>query len=184
VQKEQFLMQNLHPPAEPTDAQLQAYYAAHADHYAAPSRAAFSHIFFAVGPDGDAAAQARAKAVLAKIPAGVTRAPERGDAFPDLYDFSAFEPEQVERLFGHTDFAAAVFTAPSGRWTGPFRSAYGWHLLYVANRAAATRPPLADVRDRVRTDDLQDAQDKSNTTAFDQMAKRFTIVRADRRAAP
>ncbi|HEX3365392.1 peptidylprolyl isomerase [Phenylobacterium sp.] len=184
VQKEQFLMQNLHAPAEPTDAQLQAYYAAHADHYAAPSRAAFSHIFFAVGPDGDAAAQARAKAVLAKIPAGVTRAPERGDAFPDLYDFSAFEPEQVERLFGHTDFSGAVFTAPAGRWSGPYRSAYGWHLLYVANRDAPTRPPLADVRDRVRSDDLQDAQDGANTAAFDQIAKRFTIVRADRKAAP
>jgi peptidyl-prolyl cis-trans isomerase C len=184
VQKEQFLMQNLHAPAEPTDPQLSAYYAAHADRYAAASRAAFSHIFFAVGPDGDAGAQARAKAVLAKLAPDVTRAPERGDAFPDLYDFSAFEPEQVERLFGHTDFASAVFTAPVGHWSGPFRSAYGWHLIYVANRAAPTRPPLADVRDRVRSDYLQDAQDKANTAAFDKLAKRFTVVRADRRGAP
>jgi peptidyl-prolyl cis-trans isomerase C len=184
VQKEQFLMQNLHAPAEPTDAQLSAYYAANAERYAAPSRVAFSHIFFAVGPDGDAAAQARAKAVLAKIPAGVTRAPERGDAFPDLYDFAAFEPEQVERLFGRTELASAVFTAPIGRWAGPFRSAYGWHLIYVANRAAPSRPPLADVRDRVRSDYLQDAQDKANTAAFDKLAKRFTIVRADRKATP
>ena len=158
VQKEQFLMQNLHGPAEPTDTQLSAYYAAHADRYAAASRVAFSHIFFAVGADGD--------------------------AFPDLYDFSAFEPEQVERLFGRTELASAVFTAPVGRWSGPFRSAYGWHLIYVANRAAPTRPPLADVRERVRSDYLQDAQDRANTAAFDKLARRFTIVRADRKAAP
>jgi peptidyl-prolyl cis-trans isomerase C len=184
VQKEQFLVQNLHAPAEPAEAQLAGYYASHAGRYAAPSRASFSHIYFAVGPDGDAAAEARARAAMARIPAGVSRAPERGDAFPDLYDFSAFEPEQVQRLFGHTAFAQAVFTAPVGRWAGPFRSAYGWHLLYVATRAPPSTPPLAEVRERVREDALQDAQDRANAAAFDQIARRFTVVRADRGASP
>lgn len=182
VQKEQFLIQNLHPPAEPTEAQLAAYEAGHADRYAVPPRAAFSHIYFAAGPDGAAAAQARARAAMARIPAGVSRAPDRGDAFPDLYDFAASEPEQVERLFGHTAFAKAVFTAPVGRWTGPFHSAYGWHLLYVATRAPAAKPPFAEVRDRVRTDYLQDAQDRANTAAFEQIARRFTVVRSDKSA--
>jgi parvulin-like peptidyl-prolyl isomerase len=184
VQKEQFLIQNLHPPDEPTETQLATYYAGHADRYAAPSRVSFSHIYFATGSGGDAAAEARARAALARIPAGVSRGPERGDAFPDLYDFSAFEPEQVQRLFGHTEFAQAVFTAPLGRWTGPFRSAYGWHLLYVATRAPPATPPLVEVRDRVRADYLQDAQDRSNAAAFDKIARRFTVVRADRGATP
>ncbi|HEV7385915.1 MAG TPA: peptidylprolyl isomerase [Phenylobacterium sp.] len=184
VQKEQFLIQNLHAPAEPTEAQLAAYYAQHAERYAAPPRAGFSHIYFAVGADGDAGAQARARAAVAHIPAGVTRAPERGDAFPDLYDFAAFEPQQVERLFGRTEFAAAVFAAPVGRWSGPYRSAYGWHLLYVDARAAGGRPALSEVRDRVRSDYLQAAQDRANAAAFAQIARRFTVVRADRGAAP
>ncbi len=175
-------MQNLSAPAEPSDAQLATYFADHADRYAAPSHATFSHVFFAVGADGDATAQARAKSMLEKIPAHVTRAPERGDIFPDLYDFSAFEPEQVERLFGRTEFAKAVFTAPIGRWSGPFHSAYGWHLLYVANRAGKTQPQLADVRERVRSDDLQDAQDRANAATFDKIAKHFTVVRTDRKA--
>ncbi len=183
VQKEQFLIENLHPPAEPNPAQLAAYYAQHAEHYATPARAAFSHIFFAVGPDGEAAAQARAKAALARIPADVVRAPERGDAFPDLYDFSAFEPEQVERLFGRTGFARAVFEAPTGRWVGPYRSGYGWHLLYVDTRSPPAIPPLSEVRDRVRGDYLQAAQDRANATALDQIARRFTVVRADRDVA-
>ena len=184
VQKEQFLVQNLHPPDEPTEAQLATYYAGHPDRYAAPSRASFSHIYFAMGPDGDAAAKERARTALVRIPAGVSRGPERGDAFPDLYDFSAFEPEQVQRLFGHTGFAQAVFAAPVGRWSGPYRSAYGWHLLYVAARAPPATPPLAEVRDRVRADYLQDAQDRSNAVAFDKIARQFTVVRADRKAAP
>jgi hypothetical protein len=184
VQKEQFLIQNLHAPAEPLAAELEAYYAAHADRYASPPRASFSHIYFDAGPDGEAGAQARARSVLAKLPPGMARAPERGDAFPDLYDFSEFEPGQAERLFGHTDFTRAVFSAPVGRWAGPFRSAYGWHLLYVASRAAGARPPLSEVRDRVRNDMLEAAQDRANAAAFNKIAKRFTVVRADRKAAP
>jgi parvulin-like peptidyl-prolyl isomerase len=111
------------------------------------------------------------------MPPGVTRAPERGDAFPDDYDFSAYEPEQVQRLFGQTPFAAAVYTAPVGHWAGPFRSGYGWHLVYISARQAPTQPALADVRDRVRY--LQDAQDAANKAAFDKLAARFSVVRQD-----
>lgn len=179
VQKAQFVMQDLNPPAEPTDAQLAAYYAAHQNRYVTQPRATFTQVFFSADNGGDAAARARAAAALRAMPAGVTRAPERGDPFPDLYDFSAYEPEQVLRLFGRTPFSQAVFQAPIGRWAGPFRSGYGWHLLYVSARQAPFRPPLAQVREQVRSDELQAGQDAANQAAFDRLARRFTVVRAD-----
>lgn len=183
VQKEQFLLQNLNPPAEPTEADLAAYYRAHTELYASPPKVTFSHIFFAVGAGGDMAAEARARAALGKLSATVTRAPELGDPFPDLYDFSAFEPEQVERLFGHTPLTAAAFSAPTGRWSGPFRSAYGWHLIYIDARVAASQTPLSDVRDRVRADVLQAAGERANAEDFEKIARRFTVVRDDQAAA-
>jgi parvulin-like peptidyl-prolyl isomerase len=179
MEKTQFLIQDLNPPAEPTEAQLQAYYQAHASAYVSAPQATFTHIYFSADNGGDAAAQARALAVLHALPAGVARAPDKGDAFPDLYDFSSYEPEQVERLFGHTPFAQAVFTAPVGHWRGPFRSGYGWHLIYVASRQTPALPPLASVQGRVRGDYLQDASDATNKAAFAALARRFTVVRAD-----
>lgn len=178
VQKMQFLMQDLNAPPEPSEAQLAAYYRAHASRYVAPPQATFSHIYFSTdrGPD----ALARAKAVLKSLSDATTRAPGRGDPFPDLYDFSAYEPEQVTRLFGRTPFSLAVFAVEPGHWAGPFRSGYGWHLLYVDARRPAALPPLAKVRDQVRTDYLQDAQDRANQAAFDRLAQRFTVVREDR----
>jgi len=184
VQKMQFLMQDLHPPAEPTEAQLQAYYAAHAARYEAQPKVSFTHIYFSSDKGGDQAAKARAEAALKTLPAGVTRAPERGDAFPDLYDFSAYEPEQIYRLFGRTPFSDAALTVPAGHWVGPFHSGYGWHLLYVDSRQAAEHPPLGAVRDAVRSDDLQDAQEKANDTAFARLARDFRVVRADKAKAP
>jgi peptidyl-prolyl cis-trans isomerase C len=182
IQKMQFLMQDLNPPAEPTTAELQAFYDAHAARYVTPPRASFTHIYFAADA-GEAAARTRAAAVLRRLPKGVTRAPERGDAFPDLYDFSAYEPEQVYRLFGHTPFADAVFQAPVSRWIGPYRSGYGWHLIYIAARQPPARPPLAQVRDQVRVDYLQAKQGQANARAFQALARRFTVVR-DETAAP
>jgi len=179
VQKEQFLIQNLHPPAEPDDARLRAWYDAHPGAYASPPRATFSHIFFAIGPGGDVQAEARARSALATLSPAVTRAPERGDLFPDLYDYSAYEPEQVTRLFGHTPFAEAVFAAPVGRWSGPFRSAYGWHLVFIDARASGGQPSLAAIRDQVRTDYLRAAQDEANAAAFAALARRFTVIRDD-----
>ena len=184
VQKMQFLTQDMNPPAEPTEAELRAYFNAHVARYVTQPRATFTHIYFSADRAGDAVAEARAAAVLRALPNGATRAPDRGDPFPDLYDFSAFEPEQVQRLFGQTPFAAAVFSGPTGRWIGPVRSGYGWHLLYIDGRQPPARPALADVRDRVRTDDLQDAQEAANQQAFGRLARRFSVVREDEGAAP
>ena len=182
VQKMQFLMQDLNAPSEPTDAQLSTYYQAHTAHYAAPASTTFSHIFFSSDIAGEAAARGRAQAVLKGLSDRVTRAPDRGDPFPDLYDFAAYEPGQVERVFGHTPFAHGVASAPVGRWAGPFRSGYGWHLVYVSGRRAAASPPLAQVRDAVRTDYLQAAQDAANKAAFDKLARDYRVVRQDRGA--
>ncbi len=177
VQKMQFLIQDLNAPGEPTDAQLRTYYDAHAAHYATPPRATFSHVYFSSEKGGDVAAQARAAAVLKTLSNATTRAPNLGDPFPDLYDFATYEPEQIYRLFGHTPFAEAVETSPVGRWAGPFKSGYGWHLLYIDARETGAKPPLSRVRDAVRADFLQDAQDATNQAAFDTLARDYRVVR-------
>lgn len=184
IQKMQFLMQDLAPPAEPTPDALQAYFEAHAARYVTPARATFTHIYFSPDRSGDAAARRRAQAVLRTLSDGVTRAQQRGDPFPDLYDYSAFEPEQAVRLFGDTPFSHAVFTAPVGRWSGPYRSGYGWHLLYVEARQPPARPALSDVLVRVRADYLQDEQGTQNGRALQALARKFTVVQVKPGRAP
>ncbi len=179
VQKTQFILQDLEAPAEPTQSQLQAYYAAHAARYRLPVRASFSHVYFSL-QQGESAALARARSVLGNLGSGASRAPQLGDAFTDNYDFADYEPDQVTRVFGHTEFSQAVFSAPVGRWSGPVRSAYGWHLLYVSARQPPVQPPLASLRDRVRNDYLQDAQDTANGKAFENLAEKFAIIREDK----
>jgi peptidyl-prolyl cis-trans isomerase C len=179
VQKMQFLTQDLNAPREPTEQELRAYYDAHASWYVTPPRVSFSHIYFSDTVGGNAAARARAIAALTTLSNSMKRAPERGDPFPDRYDFAAYEPEQVYRLFGHTSLADAVFSAKPGQWTGPFRSSYGWHLIYIDTSQPPVPAPLSEVRDIVRKNYQEEAQDRANAASFANLARRFTIVRVD-----
>ena len=108
------------------------------------------------------------------------RAPERGDAYPDLYDYSAIAPDAAVRLFGQSEIARALFQAKPEQWSGPFRSGYGWHLVRVSAVEPAHRMPFAQVRDDVRTDYLADAQSARNARDFAALKGRYQIVREAR----
>ena len=49
-------------------------------------------------------------------------------------------------------FAAAVFEAGPGGWSGPVASAYGYHLVLVTRRTPARVPDFAEVAGRIATD--------------------------------
>jgi peptidyl-prolyl cis-trans isomerase C len=204
IQKMQFLLEDLQVPPEPDARQSQAYYRSHATQYQLPARASFSHIYFSLDR-GDASARSRAQAALTTLQHAATatiadvsatpgpngaanagratpvstpeRAPAPGDPFPDLYDFADYSRAQVERLFGPTQFAVSIFSVPLGKWAGPFKSAYGWHLIYVQSRAGAREQPFAAVRDKVRADYLLDSQKRTNDSAFAALARQFTVGR-------
>jgi peptidyl-prolyl cis-trans isomerase C len=184
VQKMQFLQQDLESPREPSEQDLRSWYGSHLSQYASPQRVSFTHIFFSPDKGGDAAAEARAKFVLAGLDRTVTRAPERGDNFPDLYDYTAFGPSEAARLFGPSPLAQALFAAPAGQWVGPYRSGYGWHLVFVSARQPSQTPAFETVRDQVRADRLAATSADANRRAFETLKSRFTVVRADRNASP
>jgi parvulin-like peptidyl-prolyl isomerase len=184
VQKMQFLEQDLAAPPEPTEAALAAWYQTHRAQYASPPAVSFSHIYFADGAQGAPAARRRALAALAGLSNATVRAPERGDPFPDLYDYAAFGPEQARRLFGDSELSRRLFEAAPGRWVGPLRSAYGWHLVRVQSAQAGQVPPFAAVRDRVRADVVAADQQAANRRRFEALRARFTIVRQDAAARP
>jgi peptidyl-prolyl cis-trans isomerase C len=183
IQKMQFLLEDLRPPAEPDEVQLAAFYHAHPDRYTLPSRATFSHIYFSAD-SGDPAARQRALTALDHLSSGPGRAPELGDPFPDLHDFSSYGHEQIERLFGPGEFTEAVFSAPVGHWVGPLKSAYGQHLLYVQSREAAQVRLLTAVHDQVRADYLLEAQGQANKEAFRQLARKYNIIRSPSEPPP
>ena len=175
VQKMQFLLHDVQAPPEPEEGQLSAYFEDHAGRYVTPTRVTFSHVYLSTDK-GDDVARARARQALERLSHG-EQASRVGDPFPDLYHFSAYEPEQVYRLFGRSELSAAALSVAPGRWMGPYRSGYGLHLIRVETRLEARQPTFVEVRDRVRTDYLLAEQDRRNIAAFNALAGEYEVVR-------
>ena len=177
VQKYEFLQQDLGVPKEPGDSDLRAFYQQHLSKYQLPEKVTFSHAYFSTDRRGDEGAKVDAQKALEQLnKLGTTRAPDAGDNFPGLYDYANLANTEVSRLFGNGELAVEVFKEPLNRWTGPFRSGYGWHIVYVSSKQAAATPSFDEVKDAVQRDYLEFHRGLRNAEILEKLKKNFTIV--------
>ena len=139
AQKVEFLVQDASRMIEPSEDDLQKFYAAHSGQYRDAAQVSFTQIYFSNDHrDKIAAALARLKANADAALLG-----DRLLLEPVYRDTTQ---QTVAALFGD-DFAAAVFTLNPGEWSGPIKSGYGLHLVrLVGNEAAAPTHLLRSAR--------------------------------------
>ncbi len=147
-QKMEFLAGSGVELLEPTDAELGAYLAEHADRYRVPGEVRFLQLFL-----GESASPDIAAAVLDEI----KRRPEDVDLAdlgkPTLLP-GALGPaseRDVRAQFG-PEFAETVLGLEPGAWQGPFRSGYGWHLVRVETRQPGRLPTADELRSTLERD--------------------------------
>jgi hypothetical protein len=116
---------------------------------------------------------------LAELQAGGASDAAGADPFPDQDAYVSLSAAEARRLFGDSGLARALDTAPAGRWSGPYRSGYGWHLVHVNARTPGARPDFERVREQVREDWLESARAAANAKALDRLVRRYAVVRQD-----
>ena len=177
AQKMEFLSKDRGLIPEPTEAQLAIYLEANSETYTEPPRITFTHVFFGTDARG-AGAEADARAVLLKLqamPDPPERAPQQGDRFVMQFDYALETQDELRLLFG-PEFAADLWTAPAGEWSGPFASPFGRHLVRVAERVDASLASIGEIRDRVRTDWIEAQRDRNYQRFYDSLRKRYTVT--------
>jgi hypothetical protein len=145
-QKMEFISADVAAAATPTDAQLADYLARHPDEFRRPPTFTFQQVYFDSTRRGAAAATEAAQA-LGRLQAGAS-AGDFGDSMLLPAAMEAASTGDIENTFG-SELAAAVATAPLGQWSGPFKSAFGTHLLRVDASTPGELPSLAEVRSEV-----------------------------------
>jgi parvulin-like peptidyl-prolyl isomerase len=83
----------------------------------------------------------------------------------------------VRRAFGASTLSAEVFNVAPGHWAGPFRSGFGWHLVYVTAHESAGVATYDDAQGAVLRDYLDAERGIRNAEALETLKKHFTIVR-------
>lgn len=171
VQKIEFVNEDLEAAGALDPAGIARYFAYHRDRYDSEPAASFEHVFFSSDRGGEADARRRAAAFL-----GGADARPVGDSFAEGRVFRSLTHSAASSLFGDTELSAALFTGPVGQWAGPFRSAYGWHVVKVTDRQPARHVELEAVRAKVEADYRADLRERANAEAYRRVAGKYRIV--------
>jgi peptidyl-prolyl cis-trans isomerase C len=170
VQKMRFLHEDVDATAEPTGAELEAFYRANPERYTLPRKVSFTHAFFSSDIEDSPRARLRAEQALA------TSGQVSGDAFDGARDYAAMGERDAARVFGHSELSRKLLEAPLRKWSGPYESAFGWHLVLVHARQTEKLRPISEVIEQVRSD-LQDRLAESrNAAALTELRGRYTVV--------
>ena len=173
-QKMEFVGEDVAPPAEPTEAELQAFLDEHAERFRKPARLSFAQVYLSPDRRGEDA-WGDAERLLVTLDAGTSDPAASGDPFLLEQDYRDLAAHDVERLFGEA-FAARVAELPVGRWSGPVESGYGLHLVLVRERTPARLPDLAEVRDAVANEWRAARREEANRAFYDGLRANYEVT--------
>ena len=91
-----------------------------------------------------------------------------GDPFLAGHRLRGATPTRIVSRLG-PDFEAGVRNAPVETWIGPVESAFGMHAVWIHARQPSRVPPLAEIRERVVEDWIEEA---SREALRDHVARR------------
>jgi hypothetical protein len=141
------------------------------DRFQTTERLSFTQVYLKQGEQG------RATALLQRLaghPPSQLALDQLGDAdlLPGVMQ-QADQPE-IGRVFGR-GFAEALSATPLGRWSGPYASPYGQHLVYVSERLPAREPSLGEVRTAVAREWLAERERDANERFYRALRDRYTV---------
>lgn len=177
VQKMEFLEKDNIIIDEPTNEEIEEYFLKNKSKFEKPTNVTFTHIYFSPDVEGSDAARTKAIQVLDSLNSNpsIKRAPELGDRFSLLYDYADVDKTQAVSLLGNSEISDSLFTANAETWSGPFRSGYGWHLVYLNGKSKSEIPEFSLIKDKVTESYKSEMLETMNAKAFEELFDKYTI---------
>ncbi len=144
-QKMEFFAEDM-AAAEPSDAELGAYLAAHPEQFRSEDSVTFRQVFLSASR-GDSL-HGDTQQIGAQLASARGGDVVPGDTFLLGESFYGMSRSEAERTFGE-QFAARLFALEPGSWQGPIASGYGLHFVFIDERTSGSLPPLDAVRPAV-----------------------------------
>lgn len=175
-QKFEFIAEDTIDATPPTRADLEKWLRANPDDFRREPEVAFRQVY--LSPDRRGASMERdATSLLAQLTARGETADIAGlgDALMLPRDVPRTALGDVGRQFGEA-FAEAVGKAPTGAWTGPLRSGYGLHLVFVRERIEGGLPSIDEVMPVVSREFTADRRTRQLDALYAQLLGTYRVV--------
>ena len=169
IQKLEFLTQGfITAGADPTAAEINAYFNAHKHDYYVQPFVTFTHVFFDYERHGHDQARQSAEQTLRELNLQQTsfaNAIQYGDRFLYHANYVERAPDYVAAHFGAATADVIFGLKPDDKsWYGPYESAYGLHLILLTRKEPGRIPELTEIIEQVR-DDVKQALVRNQTEA-------------------
>ncbi len=173
-QKMEFLLQDSLAQVTPDEAALRAFFDAERDRYRDPDQISFRQIYLGDGR-GDREPEQWAT-LLVRLNGDDPPDAEglgQGSLLPTRMNSSAVQ--EIDRTFGE-GFADQLRSHPVGRWAGPVRSSYGWHLVLVDGIEPASEPDFKRVRSAVERDYAYQREREAAVALVERLKRGYEIA--------
>jgi len=171
VQKLVFLTEDIATSNDPTQLELEDFYATHRQDYLVPKKYSFQHVYFS----RDRRQDAHTDAVTALAHANKNNTDPSGDPFILQSSFAGRTERDMAGTFG-SKFASTLKDLPKGSWSDPVESAYGWHLINLRDTQEAFIPEFGAVGKRLVNDYQTALRAKANERYKAELRSRYNIV--------
>lgn len=156
----------------PTDDRLKAYFRSREDFFKLPKAYGFKQILFL--PD-EQDREARIEATLVSLQGGAEPPEDRRNKLAVPGDWPLTPVSDLQNAFGG-DFARALDNLPIGQWSGPVRSGYGWHLVFLEAKEETRMPEFEKVRDFVAREYEYRSVLKSQDRMFKELIDKYKVT--------
>ena len=175
-QKLEALTDDTEQEMSPSDSELQAWLEQHADQFRGEPQVAFRQVYLSPERHG-VSLDADARKLLERLSAAgsLVDLDTVGDPMILPHQFNLMTRSDVARMFG-AQFADEIVKAEPGRWTGPIRSGFGLHLVWVDQRKESRMPALADVRPAVESAFRRARREKKLDAMYDRLLSRYRVT--------
>lgn len=174
-QKLEFVAEDSIDATPPTDAQLQAWLEANPESFRIEPSVAFRQVYLNSDRRG-ARTESDGRRLLEQLTAAGPEAnlAAVGDSLMLPNEVVRSTQTEVARQFGE-DFADAVVKIEPGQWTGPVRSGYGAHIVFVRERVEGRLPSLDDARPLVEREYTSARRKRELDALYQKLLERYRV---------
>ena len=162
---------------QPTEDAIETYWRTHQDKFRQPAVFRIRHVELNYARHGNET-EARAHTVLDQLRTQAI-SPEDSAHLSDPSFISLNLPllteRELARRFGYP-FADRITQLDPGSWQGPVASNYGMHLVFIQEHHPAHPKPLAQVRNKVRDDVIEQIANKWMKIRLDQLRSQYEEI--------
>ncbi len=173
IQVMEQLLLAANPPRTPTEAELEAEFAERKTELRRPPRYSIEHIYF------NREREDEVESVIASIHEqnlDVAAARKLSSPFLPGYRFRHQTPDQLARHFGASFVKNLQALEPAaGAWSGPVRSTYGLHYVWVEAFVPDRDATLEEVRMQLQRDLESRAKTEALRNSIDKLRERYEV---------